>query len=99
MARVRIRPTRGNGREISKPERLAAKLVELGAYEYVRDEPAPPAPPASEPDDLESLTVAELRERAGDMEIEGTGASGNVVKADLVRALSGTYNRRDMRAE
>jgi uncharacterized small protein (DUF1192 family) len=101
MARVRIRPTRGNGREISKSEKVAAKLVELGAYEYVRDEPAPApaAPPASEPDDLESLTVAELRERAGDMEIEGTGASGNVVKADLVRALSGTYFRRDMRAE
>jgi hypothetical protein len=99
MARVRIRPTSGNGRTIEKPERVAAKLVKLGAYEYV-DATAPAPAPEPKGDDLESLTVAELRERAEGMEIEGTGSGGNVVKADLVRALSGgTYSRRDMQAE
>lgn len=100
MARVRIRPARGNGRVIAKSERVAAKLVELGAYVYADTAPAPAPAPAPQADSLESLTVAELRERAEGLEIEGTGSGGNVVKADLIRALSGgTYSRRDMQAE
>lgn len=105
MARVRIRPSRGNGRVIAKSERVAAKLVELGAYEYVDDAPAAAAPaPAPEPqgDDLESLTVAELRDRAEGLDVEREDGRTDLAptKADLVRALSGgTYSRRDMRAE
>ena len=49
---------------------------------------------------MEDLTVAELKERAGDMEVErADGKDGDPLKADYIRALSGTYNRRDLRAE
>lgn len=40
-------------------------------------------------EDLSKLTVAELEERLGDDldGVEGTGAEGKVIKADLIRAL------------
>lgn len=37
--------------------------------------------------DYESMTVEELADEAGDLEVEGTGAGGRVLKADYVKAL------------
>lgn len=78
-----------------------AALKELAAMRERQAQAAPEPEPTPEPtgDELEFLTVAELWEQVGDLEVEGTGSSGNVVKADLIRALRGTYNRRDMQAE
>jgi hypothetical protein len=82
--------TTRSGRRLRVPAAIADVLARRG-----RAEVAPPAPA------LEDLTVAELRERAAGMEIEGTGANGNVVKADLLAALKAPekYKRRDLRAE
>lgn len=40
-------------------------------------------------DDLSDLTVDELEDRLGDRldSVEGTGKNGNVLKADLIKAL------------
>lgn len=91
--------------------RRAEALVRAGIFEYVETDAQRARKTRREErkaekvqvqrveQDFESKTVAELRELAGDMEIEGTGASGNVLKADLIRALSRRYQRRDLRAE
>lgn len=55
--------------------------------------------PENEPQDLSEKTRRELEELAEGLEIEGTGTNGYVTKVDLVRALSGRYGRRDLRAE
>jgi hypothetical protein len=101
MAKVTI-VSNLSGRVRRVSERLAASLVRRGSFRF-DGEPAPQKPAAAAPagpaDELDGLTVAELRERAEGMEVEGSGANGNVVKADLLRALRGGYGRRDMRAE
>lgn len=75
-----------------KPEPRARKAPET---------PRPSAPEEPELDELFGYTVAQLRAMLPeDAEVEGSGSIGNVVKADLVRALrSGRYRRRDLRAE
>jgi hypothetical protein len=82
--------TTRSGRRLRVPAAIADVLARRGKAEV-----APPAPA------LEDLTVAELRERAVGLDITGTGANGNIVKADLLAALRAPekYKRRDMRAE
>ena len=95
------------GDVVEMDDRLAERWGRRGHVVIVDDEaapaPKPAAKPAPEPEaewSMDDLTVAELRAMLPeDAEIEGTGSGGNVVKADLVRALSrGGYNRRDLRA-
>jgi hypothetical protein len=49
--------------------------------------------------DLASKTKAELEKLAEGLEVQGTGKDGFVTKEDLLRAVSGGYLRRDLRAE
>lgn len=71
-------------------EAFADRIEPLDAGEDVSAEDADAE--AETTGDLGDLTVAQLRSRLEDLEIEeadieGTGANGNVVKADLVRAI------------
>jgi hypothetical protein len=51
---------------------------------------APPPPENKAAQDLSALTVAELEAEAArrGVEVEGTGAGGNVLKADYLKALA-----------
>jgi len=108
MANVRIRMTRGSGREILRPKHIAAKLVRAGFYEYVEAAPVPAPPPQPPPapkpestpepsgDDLEDMAYNDLRSLAAE---EGVTPEGRK-KEDYIAALTaGRYNRRDMQAE
>lgn len=110
---MRIR-AKANRNIVDVDEQQARAFVDAGIFEYV-DEPAAPTAPPPPPDpnpnlaqeasavpgepDFDLKTKAELEVLAEGMEIKGTGKDGFVLKADLVRALSGRYGRRDMRAE
>lgn len=48
---------------------------------------APGAVDGNEQPAYEAMTVEELAEEAGDLEVEGTGAGGRVLKSDYVKAL------------
>ena len=112
MVQVRIVSPRvpkriGNvGDIVELPERAARRWMRRGlvASPEATSQPAAARPtqalPVADPA-LADLTVTELRALAEERGIEpdGTGANGNVVKADLVRALAGRYHRRDLRAE
>ena len=110
MANVRIRMTRGSGREILRPKHVAAKLVRAGFYEYVEAAPVPAPPPPPQPvpeptpeptpestgDDLEDMAYNDLRSLAVE---EGVSPEGRK-KEDYIAALqAGRYIRRDMQAE
>ena len=82
---------KANRNVLDLPEKQARPLIRAGLFEEVDD--------TLGADELDALTKAELEAMAGGAEIEGTGKGGAVLKADLVKALSGTYKRRDMRAE
>jgi hypothetical protein len=84
---VKIR-AKANRNVVDLPDKRARDLVRRGIFEYVEPAPGP---------DLGSLSKAELEKLAAGLEVEGTGAGGNVRKDDLVRALR--YSRRDLRAE
>lgn len=83
----------------AKPAPKAATKAEKAATAEkpeAKAEKAEAKAPAEEPTkaDLEGMTVAELQELAGkhdvtEADLEGSGASGNVVKADWVRAAGG----------
>jgi hypothetical protein len=77
-----------NGKTYDVPESRARELVRRGIFEFV-----------DAPLDLDTKSRAELLELAAGLDVRGTGKSGYVTRADLVGALSGTYRRRDMRAE
>lgn len=73
-----------------KPAR-AAKTAKPETKPDAQGKPAAEGPTAKK--DLEALTVTELKELAekrgiAEGDVEGSGANGNVVKADWVRALS-----------
>jgi hypothetical protein len=76
----------------AKPVKAAAAEKPAKAPKAAKAEKAAAEAPAKK--DLEALTVSELEKLAekrgiarGD--VEGSGASGNVVKADWIRALAG----------
>jgi hypothetical protein len=85
---VKIR-AKANGCTYDMPESRARDFVRRGFFDFVD------APPA----DLGSKSRAELLELAAGLDVRGSGKAGYVTRADLVSALSGTYRRRDMRAE
>lgn len=87
-----------------KPEKAAPETAEAKPKKAQAEPEAKKAPakkpaaaaPAEAPSkaDLEAMTVADLQELAGrhgitEADLEGAGASGNVVKADWVRAAGG----------
>ena len=82
---------KSNRNIVDVDEPTAHRYVRAGLFDYVEE------PPAA--DDLESKTKAELEGLAEGLDVKGTGKAGYVTKADLVKALSGRYKRRDMRAE
>lgn len=73
------------------PSPLGDLLVDT--YPSIREAEGPDDVAAAyEATDLEDLTVADLEDRADKLgldaeDIEGTGADGNVVKADWIRAI------------
>lgn len=84
------------GEVVDLPERYARAWLRRGLVELPDGSDIPTA------EDLGDLTVAELKERADAAELDvarGDGKDGDPLKADYIRALSGRYNRRDMRAE
>lgn len=66
------------------PEEIAEKIESASVEEE-------PAAEAGDLNPLEEMSVDDLRELVERREItvEGTGKNGNVVKADLIRALEG----------
>lgn len=75
-----------------KPVKAAAAEKPAKAPKAAKAEKAAAEAPAKK--DLEAMTVAELQELAGahgiaESDVEGSGASGNVVKADWVRVAGG----------
>jgi len=75
-----------------KPDKVAAAEKPAKAPKAAKAEKAAAEAPAKK--DLEAMTVAELQELAGahgiaESDVEGSGAGGNVVKADWIRALAG----------
>ena len=82
---------KSNRNVVDVDDEQAHRWVRSGIFDYVEE------PPAAE--DLDSKTKAELEALAEGLDIKGTGKGGAVLKADLVKALSGRYKRRDMRAE
>jgi hypothetical protein len=64
-----------------------------------KPEPKPTSASATPQIDLASKTKAELEKLAEGLEVQGTGKDGFVTKEDLLRAVSGGYLRRDLRAE
>ena len=95
--KVLIRSVRdGSTKRVSK--RDAKILVLLGKYSMSEDEPVQPATPDLPSHgivDLKSLSYNELRSMAAEQGVTPEGRT----KDDYLRALKGTYNRRDMRAE
>lgn len=105
---------KSNRNIVDVDERREAALVSAGIFDYVEEAAPTPAPepepepvvvdnppeaPEPEAVGLSDKTRRELEELAEGLEVEGTGTNGYVTKIDLVRALSGGYARRDLRAE
>lgn len=78
-------------KEPAKAEKKAEKPAKAEAKPAAEKKPAAAGPKTAK--DLEALTVPELKELAeargiSEGDVEGSGANGNVVKADWVRVLS-----------
>jgi len=78
----------------AKPEKAAEAKPKAEAPKKEAAKPAAAEAPAPAKKDLEAMTIPELQELAAghgiaEGDIEGSGASGNVVKADWVRVAGG----------
>lgn len=70
------------GSQVDIADEIAARLIAQGRADALA--------PTAEETGISQLTVEELQALADErgLEIEGTGAAGKVVKADLVKALT-----------